>query len=992
MPYFAHVARLTWPDSSRAHSFLALVFCLVSYGDLSPVTQAGRVFYAAFFLLGTACVAGICKGAVDLYVRAAAAAAAAAHTPHAHTHARTRRCCCLNEHTSCVRASPRSQMQARAHLAPQSPHVTRVLAHRLPPPRSRYIRDVVGDSIVTAIMGSTVNVHLTDMEGDGMVTEADFVLFKLLEMQAVDPVLVDRISATYRRLDTSGEGALDIGTEVPSAAQVAELQRRRAAVEAKGGCVDIMDLWRQMQLELDAFAAGQRSGVLSASLDSGVNLHGTMARGVGASRASKDFGPGRADRASRGSRCSREGDIPDWAVRARPGAARAKKATASTLKRIPKALALGARNASSGTGSAGGEPAVGPLSQGKEFKSLSACHDFAWSRALWRDAASRTGRLAFALFGSYLAVGYLLLCVPEGLGLVDSLYFLSVTLTTTGYGDMAPTSQATRGLAIVLIPLGLIFLTLAVSFVTVKAKSEPKEPDAGGSGTISGGADSGSSGRGSGSGGGGGGGGPSVGNESPTCATDHPGDHPRPGEKPPLLPEQDPETGDDSGGGGGGGDSESGELLVTHLPAGQQRPAEVVWRCGPLWLCGGALGCRFECVTARPEVGRFLKATTAGKLVLILSRLAFVVSVGALFFGWLNSDEAEALRLSPLDAVYFAMVSVTTVGYGDVLPATPGGKAFLAAYLLWGSVVVANVLRDITLLYVDDYIGEGIVGAILASTINVHTADIEGDGRVTEADFVLFKLLEMQAVDAKVLDRVYARYKKLDASGNGLLEVGTEVPSAAQVAELRRRKSGRDGAAAAIAAVAAEAAARDLAAAPLSAKAWAHLAALCGSLRAFFAAPPPNGVSLEELWEEMRLEELPPASAARAHSIDRDPTRGPSLKGKGGGDNGGDNGGGGHGNRPSPPPIYATATPTMSASLSHPASPASSSADSSDGDAPRSPRTSGGGGSGGADSAPLSPSGVDGLGSKVGLGALRKGRRPKSPARAKQSTDDVQLL
>ena len=46
------------------------------------------------------------------------------------------------------------------------------------------------------------------------ITSSDYVLFKLLEMQKVDSTTLFRVSARYHELDTSGEGALDIGLEV----------------------------------------------------------------------------------------------------------------------------------------------------------------------------------------------------------------------------------------------------------------------------------------------------------------------------------------------------------------------------------------------------------------------------------------------------------------------------------------------------------------------------------------------------------------------------------------------------------------------------------------------------------------------------------------------------------------------------------------------------------------------------------------------------------
>lgn len=51
--------------------------------------------------------------------------------------------------------------------------------------------------------------------------------------------------------------------------------------------------------------------------------------------------------------------------------------------------------------------------------------------------------------------------------------------------------------------------------------------------------------------------------------------------------------------------------------------------------------------------------------------------------------------LGTLDALYFSVVSLTTVGYGDFTPETVGGKIFVMGYLLVGIGIVAALLNNI---------------------------------------------------------------------------------------------------------------------------------------------------------------------------------------------------------------------------------------------------------------------------------------------------------
>lgn len=43
-----------------------------------------------------------------------------------------------------------------------------------------------------------------------------------------------------------------------------------------------------------------------------------------------------------------------------------------------------------------------------------------------------------------------------------------------------------------------------------------------------------------------------------------------------------------------------------------------------------------------------------------------------------------------LDSLYFTVITLTTVGYGDLSPKTPGGKIFTMAYILVGLGILSS--------------------------------------------------------------------------------------------------------------------------------------------------------------------------------------------------------------------------------------------------------------------------------------------------------------
>lgn len=76
-----------------------------------------------------------------------------------------------------------------------------------------------------------------------------------------------------------------------------------------------------------------------------------------------------------------------------------------------------------------------------------------------------------------------------------------------------------------------------------------------------------------------------------------------------------------------------------------------------------------------------------GKLLTLLATLAMIIAGGTVFFrfveGW-----------SWLDAYFFTVVTISTVGYGNLVPATALGKIGTTVFILLGLGIFAAAIQQ----------------------------------------------------------------------------------------------------------------------------------------------------------------------------------------------------------------------------------------------------------------------------------------------------------
>ncbi len=65
-----------------------------------------------------------------------------------------------------------------------------------------------------------------------------------------------------------------------------------------------------------------------------------------------------------------------------------------------------------------------------------------------------------------------------------------------------------------------------------------------------------------------------------------------------------------------------------------------------------------------------------------------IIAIGSVVMHYLE-------KLSWINAFYFSVVSLTTVGYGDIVPKTDSGKLFVSFYLMAGVGIIATFATNL---------------------------------------------------------------------------------------------------------------------------------------------------------------------------------------------------------------------------------------------------------------------------------------------------------
>lgn len=130
--------------------------------------------------------------------------------------------------------------------------------------------------------------------------------------------------------------------------------------------------------------------------------------------------------------------------------------------------------------------------------------------------------------------------------------------------------------------------------------------------------------------------------------------------------------------------------------------------------CGGDTTCSMQ-----GGIAAYVRSDAVREALTTLVLLVAYMLIGSLVMGFGQGLSAD-------ESVYFLMVSMSTVGYGDISPNTPVLKAFMIVWILVGIVVIFARISGVVVFFTQSLVtsGRDLIERLYPSV----TIDIDGDG------------------------------------------------------------------------------------------------------------------------------------------------------------------------------------------------------------------------------------------------------------------------
>lgn len=152
------------------------------------------------------------------------------------------------------------------------------------------------------------------------------------------------------------------------------------------------------------------------------------------------------------------------------------------------------------------------------------------------------------------------------------------------------------------------------------------------------------------------------------------------------------------------------------------------------------------------------------KCFMMLAFLLVLIVVGTIFL-------VTVEKLDLVDAFYCMCSTITTLGYGDKSFSTEAGRVFAIFWILTSTICVGQFFLYLAELYTERR-QKALVRWVLTrrvTNVDLEAADLDNDGVVGAAEFIIYKLKEMGKINQEDIALVMEEFEDLDVDHSGTL-------------------------------------------------------------------------------------------------------------------------------------------------------------------------------------------------------------------------------
>jgi hypothetical protein len=124
------------------------------------------------------------------------------------------------------------------------------------------------------------------------------------------------------------------------------------------------------------------------------------------------------------------------------------------------------------------------------------------------------------------------------------------------------------------------------------------------------------------------------------------------------------------------------------------------------------------------------------------------------------------------DVVYYAVVTASTIGFGDICPVSQRAKLAAVVYIPLAVAAAGELLSGVATRILERRQKLVYRQQLLADlTIdNLKAMDANGDEKISRHEYIQFMLIEMGIADQQEFNELHQQFEKLDVDGSGFLD------------------------------------------------------------------------------------------------------------------------------------------------------------------------------------------------------------------------------